>query len=121
MPGRRSDDRDPGRLDHGIGRLRDAGVPVMPDEFHLCPGIFQVYEQVPGLLDDPELDRVLRGGQDPDAPAAVFDHRQDVHLRAIEQVSGEEIQRQDPLRLRPQERRPPRTVPARGRGRSRRP
>jgi hypothetical protein len=31
------------------------------------------------------------GSQDPDAPAAVLDHRKDVHLRAIEQVSGEEV------------------------------
>src|SRR5260370_15683972 len=36
-------------------------------------------------------------------------------FRAIEQVSGEEVQRQDPLRLRPQELRPPRAVPARRR------
>ena len=59
--------------------------------------------------------RVLRGAQDPDAPAAVLDHRKDVHLRAIEQVSGEEVQRQDPLRLGSQELRPPRAVPARSR------
>ena len=64
------------------------------------------------LLDDPGLDRVLRGAQDPDAPVAVPGHRKDVHLRAIEQDSGEEVQRQDPLRLRPQELRPPRAVPA---------
>jgi hypothetical protein len=66
----------------------------------------------PGLLDDPGLDRVLRGAQDPDPPVAVLDHRKDVHLRAIEQVSGEEVQRQDPLRLGPQEFRPARAVPA---------
>ena len=51
----------------------------------------------PGLLDDPGSDRVLRDARDPDAPAAVLDHRKDVHLRGIEQVSGEEVQRQDPL------------------------
>jgi hypothetical protein len=88
-----SDDPDPGRLEHGIERLREAGVPVMQDELRSCPGIPQVHEQVPGLLDDPGLDRVLRGAQDPDAPVAVLDHRKDVHLRAIEQVSGEEVQR----------------------------
>jgi hypothetical protein len=55
---------------------------------------------------------VLRGAQDPDAPVAVLDYRQDVRLRAIEQVSGEEVQRQDRLRLRPQELRPARAVPA---------
>jgi hypothetical protein len=41
------------------------------DELHSCPGIPQVHEQVPGLLDDSGLDRVLGGAQDPDAPAAV--------------------------------------------------
>jgi hypothetical protein len=81
---------------HGIERLREADVPVLQDEFRSCPGILQVHEQVPGLLDDPGLGRVLRGAQDPDAPAAVLDHGKDVHLRAIEQVSGEEVQRQDP-------------------------
>src|SRR5215469_18080215 len=51
----------------------------------------------------------------PDAPVAVLDHRKDVHLRAIEQVSGEEVHRQDPLRLGPKELRPARAIPARSR------
>ena len=29
-----ADDPDPGRLEHGIERLREAGVPVMQDELH---------------------------------------------------------------------------------------
>src|SRR6476646_4951932 len=70
-----ADDPDPSRLEHGIERLREAGIPVRQDELHLRPGIFQVHEQVPGLLDDPGLDRVLRGAQDPDAPGAVLDHQ----------------------------------------------
>jgi hypothetical protein len=37
---------------------------------------------------------------------------EDVHLRAMQQVSGEEVQREDPLCLRSQELRPPRAVPA---------
>ena len=110
-----ADDPAPGRLEYGIERLREAGVPVMQDELRSRPGISQVHEQVPGLLDDPGLDRVLRGAQDPDAPAAVLDHCKDVHLRAIEQVSGEEVQRQDRLRLGPQELRPARAAPARRR------
>lgn len=61
------DDPDADRLEHGIERLREAGVPVMQDELRSHPGILQVHEQVPGLLDDPGLDRVLRGAQDPDA------------------------------------------------------
>jgi len=58
---------------------------------------------------------MLRGAQDPDAPAAVLDHRKDVYLRAVDQVSGEEVQRQDPLRLRSQELRPAGAVQARSR------
>jgi hypothetical protein len=54
----------------------------MQDKFCPCPGIPQVHEQVPGLLDDPGLGRVLRDAQDPDAPVAVLDHRKDVHRRA---------------------------------------
>ena len=38
-PGRRANDSDPGRLEHGIERLREAGVPVMQDELHSCPGV----------------------------------------------------------------------------------
>ena len=65
--------------------------------FRRVPASSRSTEQVTGLLDDPGLDRVLRGAQDPGASAAVLDQRKDVHLRPIEQVSGEEVQRQDPL------------------------
>jgi hypothetical protein len=51
----------------------------MQDEPRSGPGIPQVHEQVPGLLDDPGLDRVLRGAQDPEAPTAVLDHRKDTY------------------------------------------
>ena len=46
------------------------------------------------------------GPEDPDAAGAVLDGGQDVDLRAVEQVGGEEVQRQDPLRLGPKELRP---------------
>jgi hypothetical protein len=42
---------------------------------------------------------MLGGTQDPYAAGAVLDQGKDVDLRAVEQVGGEEIQRQDPLRL----------------------
>jgi Insertion element 4 transposase N-terminal len=90
---------DASGLEDGVERGGEAGVPVMRHELHPCLGILQVHEQVPGLLDNPGLDRMPRNAQDPDAPAAVLDRRKDVRLRAIEQVSGEEVQRQDPLRL----------------------
>lgn len=70
-------------------------------------------EQVPGLLHDPRLDGMLGGAQDPDAAGTVLDHGKDVHLGAVEEIGGEEVQRQDPLRLRSQELSPPWTVAAR--------
>jgi hypothetical protein len=49
----------------------------MQHDFRSCPGMLQVQEQVPGLLEDPGPDRVLRGAQDPDPPVAVLDDRLD--------------------------------------------
>jgi hypothetical protein len=51
------------------------------------------------------------GSEDPDAASAVLDDGQDIDLRAIEEIGGEEVQRQDPLRLGAQELRPARAVP----------
>ncbi len=45
----------------------------------------------------------------------MLNNGKDVDLRAVEQVGGEEVQRQDPLRLGPQEPGPARSLPA-GRG-----
>jgi hypothetical protein len=50
----------------------------MQHELHPRPGLFQVPEQVPGLLDDPGLTEVLGGSEDPDAAGAVLDDGQDV-------------------------------------------
>jgi hypothetical protein len=58
---------------------------------------------------------VLGDAEDPDAAGAVLDDGQDIDLGAVEQVGGEEVQRQDPLRLGPQEFSPARSVPARRR------
>jgi hypothetical protein len=45
----------------------------MEHELHPRAGILQVHEQVPGLLDCPRLDQVLRGAKDPDPAGAVLD------------------------------------------------
>jgi len=50
------------------------------------------------------------GSEDPDAAGAVLNDSQDVGLRAVEQVGGEEVQRKDPLCLGPQELRPARSL-----------
>jgi hypothetical protein len=101
-----------------IERSSEAGVPVMQHE--LCPrsGVFQVHQQIPGLLHNPRLDRVLGRAKDPDAARAMLDHGQDIHLRAVEEIGGKEVQRQDPLCLRSQEPGPAR--PGAEPGRSRR-
>jgi hypothetical protein len=72
----------------------------MQDELHPRPGIFQVHEQVPCLLHDPRLDWVLGGSEDAYPAGAMLDCGQDVDLRAVEEIGGEEVQCQDPLRLR---------------------
>ena len=45
--------------------------------------------QVPCLLHDPRLDRVLGGAEDPDAAGAMLDRGQDVDFRAVEEIGGE--------------------------------
>jgi hypothetical protein len=68
-------------------------------ELHPRPGIFQIRKQVPCLLHDPGVDRVLGGAEDPDAAGAMLDRGQDVDLRVVEEIGGEEVQRQDSLCL----------------------
>src|SRR5258708_18522482 len=87
----------------------------MQDELHPRPDILQVHEQVPGLLDRPRRDRVPGGFEDAYPAGAVLYDGKDVDLRSVEQAGGEEVQRQDPLRLGPQELGPARSLPA-GRG-----
>lgn len=54
-----------------------------------------------------------RDAEDVDAPGGVFDHREDVGGRAIEQVDGEEVGSQDGFCLGAQELAPGRADPAR--------
>jgi hypothetical protein len=85
----------------------------MNHELYPRLGVRQVHEHVPGLLHDLRLDGMLGGAQDPDAAGGVLDHGKNVDLGAVEEVGGEEVQRQDPLRLRSQELGPPWTVATR--------
>ena len=87
----------------------------MQDELHPRPDILQVHEQVPALLDHPRLDWVLGGSEDAYPAGAVLHDGKDVDLRSVEQVGGEQVQRQDPLRLGSQELGPAGSLPA-GRG-----
>jgi len=84
----------------------EAGVPVVQHE--LCPrsGVFQVHQQIPGLPHNPRLDRMLGSTEDPGTAGAMLDHGQDIHLRAVKEIGGKEVKRQDPLCLRSQELRP---------------
>src|SRR6266705_332650 len=65
-------DPDASGLEDGIERGGEAGVPVMQDEFHAHPCVFQVHEQVPGLLHYPGLDRVLGGSEVPNTARAAL-------------------------------------------------
>ena len=64
-------------LEDGAECDGEAGVAIMQHELHPRPGTLQVREQIPGLLDHPRLDRVLRSAQYPDPAGAVLDHGQD--------------------------------------------
>jgi len=77
--------------------------------------VIEIHQEVSGLLRQPGLDRVLCGSENPDPAATVLDDDQDVRLGTVEQVGGEEVQRQDRWCLRSQEFGPARTVAA-GRG-----
>jgi len=74
-------------LEHRVECGGEAGVPVVQDELCPCPGVFQVNEQVPGLLHYPRLDRMLGGSEDPDA-GGVLDDGKDVDLRAARRSAG---------------------------------
>jgi hypothetical protein len=50
------------------------------------PRILQVHQEVPGLLDDPRPERVLRGAEDPDPARAMLDDGKDIDLGAGEQA-----------------------------------
>ena len=52
-----ADHLDAHRLEHGVERGGEAGIAVMQHELHPSPDVFQVQEQVPGLLNYPRLDR----------------------------------------------------------------
>jgi hypothetical protein len=75
----------------------------MQYESHPDAGVIEIHQEVPGLLHHPGLDRVLRSSENPDPAATVLDDSQDVRLSAVEQVDGEEVQRQDRLCLGSQE------------------
>jgi len=56
---------------------------------------------------------MLGGAQNPYAAGAVLDHGKDMDLGSVEQVGGEEVQRQDAVGLGSQKLGPARAVPAR--------
>jgi hypothetical protein len=64
-------------------------------------------------LHDPGLDGMPGGAKNTDPADAVLDDGKDIDLAAVEKTSREEVQRQDPLRLGPQELRLARAIPAR--------
>ena len=68
--------------------------------------LVKVHEEVAGLLGGPFAGGMQGDAEDADAPGCVLDYGQDVGLRAVEQVDGEEVARQDDLGLGAQELRP---------------
>ena len=60
----------------------------MQDKLHPRPGILQIHEQVPGLLDHSCLGRVLGGSEDAYPADAVLNNGKDVGLRSVEQAGA---------------------------------
>jgi hypothetical protein len=81
-----------------------------PDSMRL---VAEVHQEVAGLLGCPRPGGMQGDSEDADAPGGVLDHGQDISLGAIEQVSHEEVARQDRLGLGAQELRPGRPGSAR--------
>jgi hypothetical protein len=65
--------------------------------------LVKVHDEVAGLLGGPFAGGMEGNAEDADAPRRVLDYGQDVGLRAVEQVDGEEVARQDRPGLGPQE------------------
>jgi len=63
----------------------------------------EIHHQVASLLGRPFSGGMQGNSEDADAPGGVLDHRQDIGLNAVEQVSGKEVARQDRLSLGTQE------------------
>jgi len=86
---------DPRVLEDGVEQGGERAVAV-PDE-EPCPaaGVLEVHDEVLRGLCDPGGGRVCGGAQDPDAPAAVLEHREHVEPRpgqsdGLEEVAGQQ-------------------------------
>src|ERR1039457_1892111 len=97
---------DPGVGEDCVERTREFAVAVADHESDPVRLVADIHDQVAGLLGGPFPGGMQRDPENPDAPAGVLDHGQDVSLGAIEKVGCEEVARQDRLGLRAQEQRP---------------
>jgi hypothetical protein len=106
---------DPGTGEDRVERSGEVRTAVPDHELDPVRMLAEVHDQVAGLLDGPFPGGMRSDSENPDAPAGVLDHGQDMGLGAIEQVRREEVARQDRLGLGAQEQRPGRTGPPRRR------
>jgi hypothetical protein len=104
---------DPRIREDRVERSRIVRSAIADHELDPVRLLAEIHDQVPGLLRGPRPGRVQGDPEDADAPGGVLDHGQDVSLRAVQQVRGEEIARQDRLGLGAQELRPGRVCSSR--------
>ena len=64
----------------GVGELR---IPVADEKLDLSDAVFQLHEQVAGLLGHPRPGRAGRHAQDVDTAGSKLDHEQ--HIQALQQ------------------------------------
>jgi len=94
---------DPGISENRVERGREVRSAVADHESGLAGLLVKVHEEIAGLLSGPFPSRMQSDPRDADAPAGVLEHGQDVCMGTVEQVSREEVARQDRVGLRTQE------------------
>ena len=120
--------RGPYRSQDHLGPLRakdliegsdELGVAVVDEKPDSGGAIMKVQREVPGLLSDPGRVGMDGRGANVDPPAPEFDEQQDVERPEPGGLDGEEVARDDPLRLSPKELGRGRSGPPRGGAESR--
>src|SRR5450756_1769898 len=113
-PDRSRDHLGPFRAEDLVEGSDELGVPIVDEEPDGGGAIIEVHREVPGLLGDPGRVGMHGRSAQVDPPAPEFDEQQDVERLEPGSLDGEEVARDYPLRLSPEELGPGRSGPPRG-------
>jgi len=110
-PDRGEDDPHAFWAEHLVEGVGELGVPVVDQEPRGSSFILERHGQVPRLLGDPSRVGVRSHSTQVDRPRPELDPHKHVQGLQPDRLHGEEVARQDPCRLLPQERPPRRATP----------